>query len=205
MAIIGFKSDLAEFRQALQNVKAAAKKEGVVIVNGALKDVAFRAASFTPKADPAQIETSLLNDQIALKMVTKRLREQSGNIGGKRVTLKLISLRARQFIARRKKVVGYARAGWFPAVRAFGGTIRGTGGARVISPPAKLGTASLATSEKLWGEIVNYVFDKMKGKAAGHGRAMMETALQEAVRFVTKDKNEYAQRKIDAILQAHSD
>lgn len=209
MGVISLNADLSEFRAALRKVRDTTKKAEVDIVNGALKDVAFRAASFTPKANPNKIEAGLLKDKIALKMATTRLKQQSGSIGGKRVTRKLVAMRARQLIARRKKVVGYARAGWFPAIKALGGSIRGSirgsGGARVISPPSKLGTASLATANKMFGEIVNLVYDKMKGKAAGHSRAVMERALQEAIQFVTRDKEAYAQTKINAILEKHSD
>lgn len=205
MGTVSLTTDLSAFRASLRKVLIATKKEEADIVNKALKDVAFRAASFTEKADPAKIEASLMHDKIALKMASKRLKEQSGEIGGKRVTRKLIALRARQLINRRKKVIGYARAGWFPAIRAFGGTIRGSGTARVISPPAKLGSATPATASKLFGEIVNYVYDKMKGKASSQSRAKMEAALQKAIVFVTKDREQYAQRKLDAILNKHSD
>lgn len=198
-------ADLTAFRASLRKVSAATKKEYPDIVNKALKDVGFRAASFTDKADPAKIEQDLWRDKIGLKLAARTLKQQSGQVGGKRVTRRLIALRTKQLIARRKKVVGYARAGWFAAIRAFGGTIRGSGGGRKVSPPAKLGFGTIATAGKLWGEIVNLVYDKMKGKASAQSRAKMEAALHKAIVFVTKDREEYAQRKIDAILKRNSD
>lgn len=203
-------SNMPEFRNALRKVVTATNKDGALIVNKALKDVAFRAMSFTPKGDPAQIEAELMRDKLALKIVSKRLKKRVGSsftVGGKskgilRVTRAQIATEARKLIEGRKRRRGFMRAGWIPAIKRHGGSIQGE---RPKSPLSKLGEAKLATPEQMSGEIANFVYDRMSGPAGGRSRAAMEAALARAVQFVAADREEYARRKIEQTLKEHSD
>lgn len=215
-------SNIRAFVDQIKATGEASKKPFADLVNKSLRNVAFRAASFTPKGDPSMIEAELLTDKLALKIVTKKLKKQEGNqvidrYGNTkltktgrakkhaRTTRRLIALRAKQLIARRKKVVGYLRAGWFPAVRAFGGNLRGQG-VRIFSPEAKLGSATPATIRSLLGKISNRVWDKIRGRAQGTTRSEMKAALDQAVIFVTKDMRVHQENKtIEAALRKHTD
>lgn len=195
--------DTREFTKALMEYQEATKKDSAYILNRAARNVAFRAASNTPKADPSAIESELLKDKLALKIVTKALRAKIGTsyttAKGKvrtvtGVSRRQIAIAAKRLIANRKKRRGFMRAGWFPAIKLFGGTIRGE---RPLSgSKADLGGATLANPGRPIAKLYNAVYGRMTGKAGGQSRARMEQALRQAMTFVANDMRQYAREKM---------
>lgn len=219
-------ADFSRLKRANIAIERATGRAAADIVNRSLKNVAYRAAEYTPKADPVKIEASLRKDKLGLRIVTKRLKAAAGGVmvdwngntmltkSGRarkqgRVTRKMIALRTRQLVARRKKVRGYLRAGWFPAIVALGGTIRGKGDLRAGVPLASLGSATPATQAKTFGQIVNRVYAKIgkgrkRSRAFGATQAAMESALLRAVAKVRRENEAYARKKTrEAIRLGH--
>lgn len=203
-------TNMPELVEAIRAVHQATDREMTDIINKTCKDVAYRAASFTPKATDDQIERDLRKDKIALKMASTKLRKRIGKTftktvktkGGpkvktltiNRITRRQIGTEARRMIARRKKRKGFARSGWLAALVKMGGrTVRSDN--RIISKTVT-GDAKPATISNLIGEVWNNVYTKLKGRAASRTAAMMESALQKAVDFVANDMKEYAERKL---------
>lgn len=189
--------DMKAFRASLQKVRDATKKEEAVIVNGALKDIAFRAASFTPKSSASKI-SSIPKKVLARIAVAHLTKTRSG------FTRSDIKETMKKILKARKSHVGALRAGWIPAIQAFGGTYRGA----KLSPAstAARGGAKKATIANLSGAIINTIVTRShNGKHSAEHIAVAVAGLERAVAFVTKDKNDYAQRKIDALLTKLSD
>ncbi len=206
------KASLRQFNAALRAIKEETKKDGAESLNRACRNVAFKAAEFTPKADPAKIEAELRKDKLGLKIVTKRLRARVGvsfqtSKGARtvrRVTRKQIALRTRQLFAKRKKARGFLRAGWFAAILHLGGTLRGASRAGERKPDLRWGGAKKATAGSLLAAVVNRVWDRLKGKAYGTSQAKMVGALNLAIRAVAFENEAYLKRKIEARLRQHS-
>lgn len=207
MGVISLTADLGDFRAALRKVKVATKKAEADIVNGALKDVAFRAASFTPKTSQARVVSQLTSDGLLPALASMSLNKR---VGKNTKTAKVWGrpqhhAEMLRILAARRRGVNAIRAGWIPAIQSLGGSFRGV---KVIpGGSAAQGTAKPATIDNLSGFIVNTV-KTMSGSHIVYTAdeiAVALAALEKAIVFVTKDKNDYAQRKIDAILTAHSD
>jgi hypothetical protein len=204
--------DLSIFNKGLAAIRQATKRDGAEIVNRALKNVAFRAAEYTPFRSPADIQQELLDNKTALRIVTSRLRKTIGTTRitrrGKtrvvsRITRKQIGAAVTKLIAKRKAGSRASRAGWFPAVKAFGGSIRG--GKLKPGGAASRGYGRRATPEKLIGEIANAYYGILKGPAQSANAAVMRSALQRAVNTVGRENIAYAKKKIEATLRRHSD
>lgn len=202
------------FTAALQAIARETKKDAAESLNRACRNVAFRAAELTPKADPAEIERELRNDKLALKIVTKRLRSRigssyetgRGNIRTiRRVSQRQIANAARQLIAKRKKTRGFMRAGWFASIKALGGSIRGASRTGERAPSLKLGSATPATALRLLATVRNHSYDRLKGKAYGATKSKMIAALDRAIGIVAHENEEYVRKKIEARHRRHSD
>lgn len=185
-----------QLSQALRQYARVSKKTEVEIVNKTLKDVAFRAAQFTAPADPQKIDADLRRNDLGLKLAAKELKA-----AGEPITKTSLARRAREIARRRKGKRFYQRAGWLSALLLMGFPIRGRG---VKSPPSVLGGVKKATMTRPVGEILNRVFGEMSGPAAGRSMAKMVTALNAAVRFVTRDRLQYAERKLKQALRKYS-
>ena len=186
----------------MKAVKEKSRHTFAEIINKALKDVAYRSAQFTPKTTPGTVNASLPNDLLT-RIASKRLRAKQGKFKRKELTAE-----KRKIKMRRKKGIGGVRAGWFPAIIALGGTIRGaklnSGGS------AAKGKAKKAGGFRLWGSIKNTVithqFAKNTQTGAGNIPFAVE-ALKKAVRFVANDRQLHADRKmkVGKVLAQNSD
>jgi len=200
-------ADLRAFSAALRKVKEVTRKEEADIVNKALKDVAFRAASFTPKAQASIIRNRLLSDGLLPALASIACNKKYGkNMKGARAWGKAEhAAMMLNILAARRRGIGALRAGWIPAILKFGGKYRGA----KLKPggSASHGTASKATIANLSGFIENAVeVHDHAGRSYTADEIRVATlALQNAVAFVTRDRENYAQRKIDALLTKHSD
>lgn len=221
---MSLKFNKSEFEASLRAVGQGVKRPFSEIVNKALKDVGFRAMQFSEFADPGKIEAELRRNQLALRIASKKLSgrrgkqkvDRFGNTkltkGGRaqkfgRVTRVQIGRYAAKLIRRRKAGSKAVRAGWIPAVRAFGGTIRaGNAQLRPGRSTAK-GYAKKATPAKLNGEIANALITRnYAGKKTNVEQiAMAQRALDQAVQYVTMDRNQHAQERVERELRKHSD
>lgn len=214
-----------EFTATLKRVSKGSRKPAANIVNKALKNVAFRAMEFTDYADPGLIEAQLLRDNIVYKIAARRVSSRAGSqkvdkFGNaklskkgralkfsKKVTRNAIRIEAAKIIRKRKAGAKAIRAGWIPAVKKFGGSIRG--GAK-LKPggTASKGVAVPATASKLRGSISNaLVTISYVGKKTPVERLPEAVSgLNKAVAYVSKDMNSHQTKKeMEAMLRKHSD
>lgn len=197
--------DLSKFRAALLSVKNQTKKPEVDIVNRALRDVAFRSASFTPKASVSTITSTLKGgkNNIILWLATKACNDKFGIKKWKKKDRREM---AQAIYRRRKSGVGALRAGWIPAIQALGGSYKG---AELRAGSVSKGTAKKATIGKLVGLIKNNMITKnYKNEKMGAGSIKVAIdGLRKAVQFVTSDRQAYLERKkkISKVLKKNSD
>lgn len=197
MPTITMSYDVKAFRAALANVVRVTKKAEADVVNKALKDVALRAAQFTPKSTIAKMKADMTTKKLA-KAAAKHLHSK-GNYNKHDL---------RDYMARiaraRAGRVGALRAGWIPALAALGFTYRGA--KAKSSSSAAHGTALRASPSKLNGLISNTIVTRSAdGNHEAGDIAVAKRGLEEAVRFVTLDRDNYALRKIEQALKSASD
>jgi len=197
--------DLSKFRAALVAVKNQTKKPEADIVNRAMRDVAFRSASFTPKATASSVNSALggKSGRVLAGLAAVACNKKFGEKKWSRVQHKEMMGRV---LTRRKAGLGALRAGWIPAIQALGGSYRG---AKLRAGSAAKGTAKKATINSLFGVIKNTVVTKnYKGEEQGVGSINIAVdALGKAIRFVINDRQTYLDRKrgIVKVLKANSD
>lgn len=216
-------TNLARFKQALQSVKTDLKKPEAEIVNKALKDVAFRAMSFTPFAEPGLVQAQLYRDNILLKIAAKKVAARAGKakvdrFGNTKLTAKgkaihhantstrEIAKEADRILARRVSSTRALRAGWIPAVKAFGGSIRGAAKPKA-GGSGQRGGAQKATISKLMGVIRNALVTRPQkgGKVPVENIELAIRALNQAIEFVASDREDYLRRKmIEKALKKNS-
>jgi hypothetical protein len=197
--------DLSKFRAALVAVKNQTKKPEADIVNRAMRDVAFRSASFTPKASASTVNSGLggKNGRVLTGLAAIACNKKYGAKKWSRVQHKEMMA---TILKSRKAGLGALRAGWIPAIQALGGSYRG---AKLRAGSASQGTAKKATINNLVGVIKNAVFTRnYKGEKKGAGSIGVSIdALGKAIRFVINDRQSYLDRKmgINKVLKANSD
>ncbi len=184
------KADMNRFTAALRRVKAQSRRSEAEIVNKALKDVAFRAASFTPKTTAGKIRGELLADNLLARLASASLKKRQGPFTRAEHTAEM-----QRILKRRTGGVNALRAGWIPAITKFGGNFRGakmkTGGS------ASRGTAKPATISHLAGFVRNAVrTTNHAGRQFGPGEiGVAVAALERAIVFVTQDRNTHAAKR----------
>ena len=218
------RKDLREFKRQLQAVQEGSKRDGADILNRTLRNVAFRAAQITEFAEPGKIQAELYRDKILLKMATAYVRKKAGAtkvdrygntklskrgraLKHGRVTRRAIAAAANKLLRVRISRSKAVRAGWIPAIKAMGGSVRGDNGRIRSGGSASKGTARKATPRNLSGEIANALVTKnSKRKRTPVEQIRQATyALQEAVRVVTVDLETKARQQINRTLRRNSD
>ena len=216
-------SNLPAFIAQIKRAGAVSKKPFAAIVNRALKNVAFRAMQFTAYAEPGMIQAELYRDGLALKLAARKLSRRAGrqvvdrygntkvNKRGKAVryggaTQAQIRAEATKIIQRRIASSRASRAGWIPAVRGHGGSVRG----EKLRPgsSASKGSATKATVSRLSGVIRNALVTRnWEGKRTSvENIPEARAGLEKAIRFVTADMGSHREKKeIERALQTVSD
>jgi len=175
-------------------MKSASKRTGAEIVNKALKDIAFRAASFTAKSSASKIRGEL-RGELLTKMAIKALKEKSDTFNA----FDIRDMKARILKARTSHV-GALRAGWIPAIQALGGNYRGA--KKLASGSAKNGKAVRATPSRMKGLIRNTIVTRSsKGKTTAGQIDLLRKGLLKGIAYVTRDRNREARRRMLAALQ----
>lgn len=186
--IAKFKMYAKDFQKAAQLYAAATKKDGAYILNRAGMNVAFRAAQGTPRANANAILRALSKDrnELAVKILSKR-----GKFKG--VSIKDRKQIVRKFISARRRSAGYIRAGWGPAIEAFGGNATRLR----INPKSKLGQGYgiKARPNRLVAELANAAFGAHRVGAK---------PFQQAIDFVARDMLDYALRKLAKTAREYS-
>ncbi len=189
-------ADMSRFRRVLHLVRATTGKAEAEIVNKALKDVAYRAASFTPKTSVGTIRAALGADNLLAKLASASLKRKQGKFtrAEHRAEMERIG-------KRRTRGVNALRAGWIPAIQRLGGSFRGAKLNAMGS--AAHGTAKAATINHLSGYIQNAVrTTDHVGRQMGAGEIELAVhALDQAITSVTEDRENYAKKKMREALQ----
>lgn len=192
--MVKLQPDLSRFNQSLKRMKSVSKKTGAEIVNKALKDVAFRAASFTPKTTFSKIRGELHKDLLT-RMAIAWLKDKGGSFNKHDVR----DAKSRIFKARQRSI-GALRAGWIPAIQKFGGSYRGA--KQISGGSAGDGTAVKATPSKMRGFIRNaIVTSSSKGTTHAAQIPILRRGLLKAIAYVTRDRNREAKRRMLLALQ----
>lgn len=159
--IVSAEIDTRGLVQALGIAAAYSSRTTVEVINGACRDIIFKAAAATKKADPKRIEADLTRSvysitqsktgrilkkpktgyQAAL-IVYKIVNKKRASRGLPGVAGQLMGQEAAKFIKRRMNASGYiAYAGWNNALIAFGGRGFGSGKIKKKASPAEYGPA----------------------------------------------------------------
>lgn len=190
--------DRKAFATAICKVVVVTKKAEADVVNKALKDVAFRAASFTPKSSMAKIRASFTKQSLA-KYAVRTLKAK-----GEPVTRKSVKQMMRAIIKRKNSSIGALRAGWIPAIEALGGTYRGA--KKKPGGSAAQGKAIRAIPARLQGMIENTIMTTSRdGRHSADEIAVSIAGLERGIEFVRQDREGYAQRKLEQALAKASD
>ena len=186
-------TNLPELSAALRHVQQVTGKTEAEIVTKAAKDVAFRAAQFTPRASQASAVARLTSDGLlpALASIAcnKRYGVKNWNRNNHRAEMHRI-------LMARRRGLGALRAGWIPAIQKLGGKFRG---AKLFPDgTAAKGNAKPATISNLSAWIVNAVHTKdHKGVEFGAAEiAASVNALNQAIQSVASDRLQYAEKKL---------
>jgi hypothetical protein len=191
--------NLRELNSSLRVYMQVTSRTEAEVLNKTIKDVGFRAAQFTKKVTPEEIERDLRRDQIGIKLAVKQMRKT-----GETITRARVAQRARQLFARKKKRRGFARSGWLAALLSLGFAVRGARVSDIQSNLTALGGGKLANAGRLIGLLENRVYGRIAAlgrPAAQRTMRMMENALQAAVNFVARDRRQYAEKKLTEKLQ----
>lgn len=194
-------ANVRELQQALREVMKVTTKTEAQIVNGTLKDVAFRASSFTPKTSPAKIRADLRKPGLLPALASKYLARKG------KFTREEHADYMRRIVKARASHGAAVRVGWFPAIIALGGNIRGSAAASFSHlGSAARGRAKKATISRLQGEIVNMIVTRDNtGKRSGGGEiGPAIRGLERAIAFVANDRIRYAERKLKAALRKYA-
>ncbi len=178
--------DTRLFSQALREYQDATQKDMVVVINRAARNVAYRAAQFTPVATAAKIRADLNKDG-HLKYALTSIALKKKGIG--KLKSPAFAREVELFVARRIASRTFLRSGWAPAVEALGGVFRG----RKFGKGH--GWATKATLHRLVSVIANTV----------PGIEQVGTvALQGAINFVAEDMLEFANSLLFKRAKEHS-
>ncbi len=193
-------ADFSRFREKMRAAALASKKDDAYIVNRTCRNVAFRAASFTPKTTAAKIRADLRRGKLLVKLAASQLKKQKGKF-----TRKDLADRMRRIQKSRTGNVTALRAGWAKAIIEMGGNFRGAK-LRAAGSAAE-GFGRRATLAHLFAHIRNAIVTRdHSGRETGAANIpVLRIALSQAIEFVTADMEVYAMRKKDQTLRQHSD
>lgn len=188
MPTITIKSDIPRFVRAIRNKIKVVKKTEADVINKALKDVAYRAAQFTPKSSVAKINS--ISTLILAKLAARYLKGKQGTYTKQQLQDYMLKIMK----ARRQRIAAL-RVGWATAIEAFGGKFRG--GVKKGSSTASAAYVLKANSQTLSGLIMNTI--ETHSANGVHGAGEIDVAIQaldRAIEFVTEDIEGYATKKL---------
>lgn len=174
------------FTKALLEYEKETGKDMVDVLNRAGKNIAFRAAQFTPSATAGKIRADL-NKEPHLKYALTSIALKKKGIGilkSPKFATEVKKLEARRIASR-----AFLRSGWVPAIEALGGSYRG----RKVGKGH--GWATKANVTRWVTEIANTV--------PGIEKVGTE-ALRKAIDFVSHDMIDYANSLMVKRAEAHS-
>lgn len=199
------KADIAGFKRTLNLVRQVSRKTEAEIVNNALRDVAYYAASFTPKAPAgATIALSLQQNGLLPALAAQALNRRLGKnpkkgpkVWGRVEHQKEMA----RILKRARSGVNAIRAGFGQIVMELGGSFRGA--KSKSGRTAAKSTAKKATVSNLSGFFSNKVRDYDRfGKLYGAGDIpAAQLALRQAIRYITARELKYAQKKMSDALR----
>lgn len=193
-------ADMQRFRKAIRRSISLTKKTSAEVVTRTGRNVAFRAAQFTPATTATKIERELRSNNLLAKLASRNLKQRQGRFTKEEHRREMQRIRAK-----RKSSPRALRAGWINAILDLGGSYRG---AR-IKPggSADKGFGKKATPYNLTAKIRNaIVTSNTFGRRTDAAEiAVLYLALNKAVEFVTADMEVYAQKKAAQTMRQLSD
>jgi hypothetical protein len=188
MVDAGSKPKLDKFLFALRAKKAACQHTVPEILNKALLNVAFRAASATPKGSPGRIRADLMRDP-NLRYALTAIQLKKRGVGALKSPQFARAVEA--FVKRRAASANYLRAAYAKAIEQLGGRFRGS------NFKGADGFANKATVNRMIAQMVT-ILDQPNGSHAASAEAIGKQAIQEAIDFVAEDMLVYARAKLAA-------
>lgn len=195
-----FKFDLRQFDEAIFYRMETTDKALPEIINTAAKNVAYRAAQFTPFASKASIRQSLMKRPNLLAALTSRYLRATGQ--GK-LAPPQFKAAMEAYVNARSASSKYLRAGWAPCVRALGHNFKGGVNqkmedeyTKLTGKPTKIrSTASPAKRFRLAAILTWITLQPTAAKQASAERIAF-AALQKGIDFVATDMIKHAQEKL---------
>lgn len=185
-----------EFFETLDTYAAVSSKSFSDSINKKMRDLAYRAAQFTPKNTKTRIYRDLEKDKHLLAALTSiRLHGRilpSPEFAQEMEALKLM----------RGASADYLRVGWLPCIKAFGGTFKGGENAKLTGKYHNTvhSYGLPATPENLFAEIA-WVTDQPNSQKANSAEVVAYDAASNAIQFVTADMEEYITRKLAEVFE----
>jgi hypothetical protein len=193
MPTLTIKADMPRFAAAIRNKIIATKKAEAEIINHALKNVAYRAAQFTPKSTVAKVNS--ISTVILAKLAARYLKKHQG-----RYTKEELRAYMLKIVKARRQRIAALRVGWATAIKAFGGSFRG--GQEKGRSTANDAYVLKANSQNLSGLIMNTIVTRSAdGKHEAGEIDVAIKALERAIEFVTDDIEGYATKKFIEALK----
>lgn len=180
---MSFTLDTRQLSRAFREVEKATGKAEADILNRAGRNICLRAIKNTPKADGTKIRA--LDPKILVAGAVKRM-------AGQRALRPDFDRLVRKELSRRLRSVGYIKAGWIMAAKAFGGAQNGKVSKKSL---AGQGYGKAATEGHLVAILAN---------CARGADVVGNAAFQAAVDFVAKDMVAYAEKKLAETWKKHS-
>jgi hypothetical protein len=180
------KVDTKQFVRAMQEYSRATKKDEAEILNRAGRNIAFRAAQFTPITQPARIRAEMRNNNLAAKILAKRGKFKGVKISERKAIVD-------RMVKARERSARYIRVGWAAAIAAFGGK----------ATRFKVNPKSEAAKGYGFKAMASRLVATLGNNSKGADKAG-SNALQEAVDFVAKDMLGFAQRTLAKTAKQYS-
>lgn len=186
--------DTSDLRKSLRAYKIATGHDWVYILNKKIRDIAFRAASNTPKGNANRIRRDLMRDK-HLRYALTSLELKKKGIGA--LPSPQFQKAVNSFVARRASSANYLRAGWAKAIEDLGGVFKGAKfkGAK--------GFANKATFNSLVALVVNSTSHPDAASVQG-AELVGSQALKKAIQDVVDDMVQFAYEKMNGTARKFS-
>jgi len=200
----GFEVDVKDFQQAMAFYAAATGKDKASVANRGAKNLAFRAAQFTKKANASEIRSlkskawwwqyvsKVIRDS-GVKWTAGRKKKRTVEIKG-RYTKAQLAAASRRLLTARTRSAGFMRLGFIRAGKKFGG--KGAEKAKLTRVKAVGRMAKPNQEAAFWGASWEGKKGSRNARDVTKKQKIVDRAIKKSLRFVTEDMVKFANKKM---------
>jgi hypothetical protein len=183
-------ANLPRFKKAIERAIKETSKTSAEVLTRTARNVAFRAAQFTPSTTATKIQRDLRRNDLLPKLASRNLKRRQGKF-----TRQEHQMEMQRILTRRRSGARALRVSWAAAIMDLGGSFRG--GRPRAGGSAEKGFGRKATPYTLVSHIRSAVVttNAFGQRTDASDIPMLQTALNRAVEFVTADMEIYAAKK----------